>query len=143
MCYVSEFSLAKKPRIAKRNIKVFKFGLRRFDKVIPYYYREYSGMNYREGIEYNSEIRSKDIGFKIYIDKGLHSFNSKLCWSKKIKGYLKVCSILMSPDMEFANNAELVKIKCHIPKGSTYYINYLTGEMVSDRIVVDKIKRIK
>ena len=146
MCYKGDCFISKKARLAKKDIKVFKFAIENCSgKIVPYFYSN-RNIIYEEGKEYTSEIyyfygRNNNL----IIEDGLHSYNKKLCWYKQVKGshYIDIHSLFISPDIYFdtREGIKLLKLDCHIPKGATYYIN-LSGEMVSDRLVIDKIIKI-
>lgn len=143
MCYQGSCFISKKVRFAKRNIKVFKFALEApGGKVVPYFFSRKISC-YEEGKEYTSKIHCFYEGFgnDLIIDEGLHSYNKKLCWYKKDSHFINMHSLFLSPAMYFDIRDGLLKLDCHIPKGSKYYIN-CSGEMVSDKLVVDKIQKL-
>lgn len=144
MCYQGSCFISKKARIAKRNIKVFKFAIEApGGKVVPYFFPNRNIIYYEEGKEYTSKIHYFYDRFNndFIIDEGLHSYNKKLCWYKKDSHFINMHSLFISPTMYFDTREELLKLDCHIPKGSIYYIN-CSGEMVSDKLVVDKIQKV-
>lgn len=147
MCYKGSCFISKKARLAKKDIKVFKFAIEApSGKVVPYFFSNRSITCYEEGKEYTSKIYYfYGINNNLVIEEGLHSYNKKLCWYKRNSGsyYIDIHSLFISPDMYFdiREGVKLLKLDCHIPKGATYYIN-LSGEMVSDRLVIDKIIKI-
>lgn len=146
MCYKGNCFISKKARLAKKDIKVFKFAIENHrGEVVPCFYSN-KNIIYEEGKEYTSKIYYFYGGNNnLIIGEGLHSYNKKLCWYKQESGsyYLDIHSIFINPDMYFdiREGVNLLKLDCHIPKGATYYIN-LSGEMVSDKLVVDKIQKV-
>lgn len=143
MCYRGNCFISKKARTAKKDIKVFKFAIEApGNKIIPYFFSR--DFIYEEGMEYLSIINSyKEYDGTLIIRQGLHSYNRKLCWyrRKKSSHYINIHSLFLNPCMYYDDREgiRLVRLDCHIPKGSTYYIN-CSGEMVSDKLVVDKIQ---
>ena len=169
MCYIGKAKASRKVRVAKKDIRMFKFGTL-IDGIVVPYYQPRSGVVYKEGEEYYAEIipRYYDKSNKRYesgedknvsvvnVVKGLYSFAKSRAYCGKIdksarygNGALRVIASVKSTflplhyNMHFYNNPgdALVLIECHIPKGTKYLMDWY-GETVSEKLVVDKITKL-
>ena len=98
------------PKVATRSIRVWK----RFSRDLVSPYRLFQ---YEHGKEYKSELRK--IVHRVH--NGLHSYTSL----DMINWYKRRCEIVL---------------ECTVPKGSTYYWNPFSQEIVSDRLVIKQVK---
>ena len=169
MCYTGKAKASRKVRVAKKDIKTFKFCSLINGIVVPYF-QPNSGVVYKEGEEYYAKInpiyydksnKRYESGYDknvshVNVIKGLYSFaKSRACCCKIDKsarygnGVLRVVAAVRSTflpfsyNMHFYNNPEdsLVLIECHIPKGTKYLMDW-HGETVSEKLVVDKITKL-
>jgi hypothetical protein len=112
------------PKVATRSIRVWK----RFRRDLT---SPYQLFQYEHGKEYRSEMMAfpKFDGIRYLINRkvieqGLHSYSSRI--KAEYKG-------------SFSRYEETI-IECTVPKGSTYYWNPRSQEIVSDRLVIKAIK---
>lgn len=127
MCTVITERMREHPRIAKRDLKVYKAGYNNWDGIFHCSYRSYAyekdvEHNTDFGFSYDSSVYDKveknysdsiPEGNRVYVTNGFHSFLTK-------------CKDRVSSRESFALFI--------IPKGSKYYCNKV-GNVVSDTII--------
>lgn len=117
-------------KIAKENINCIKILLYKRDDLVsivqsaPYFTDHfYSDVNNRFAVKIKKTADLGIVGDSIY--EGLHSYSD------------------MVAAMRQRWNGDLVYLESYIPKGSEYYYNAITGEYVSNALVVNQYKIIK
>ena len=154
MCYTGKATASKKVRIAKKNINVFKFGVFKGDgKVYPYFMQS-SDVTYQEGNEYNAKIipefGTSSGGNAIIVHAGLHSFAKSRAYISNLPDpdgrtiasvHYKLFPLALTYDFWNSKDNILVLMKCHIPKGTKYLMDWY-GHTVSESLVVDEIIKL-
>lgn len=120
------YKARKNPLVAKQDIVVFKMLKKVGDGRKTKYQSPYRTFEYNRGTHYYEE-KGNEFGKKVYaswgkvtmdINQGLHAYTT-----------------LEKADMEAYRSSNLVIFKMIIPKGSLYYINVNSREIVADNLI--------
>ena len=142
MCWSSK-TLEK--RIATKDIKTFKIGFIKNDRLYSYY--KYFLYDFNR--LYETTIHSELLGEFYMINQGFHSYNPKKCsyfcniTYRHIDVQSKITGELI--DRYYDNLIfiyDIIVFKCIIPKGTVYYENE-HGEIVSEAIIIKQVKHIE
>lgn len=142
MCWITLHKERAIPKIADKDVKTFKVGLRKNNgTVVPYYFKDIE--TYTDGDKKTQDPLKIGFTGKYWtIETGYHSYSKELWYTTRgivcIFAHCKAgCGKMMSyyPDTP---KDTLVLIECTVPEGCTYYENEF-GEIVSDTISIDKI----
>lgn len=170
MCWEATSIESKIMHSAKDDMSVYKIGFysSKLDGAVPYYMYHVFNRAYKEGETYSlrdkltsiTRVQKKNCE-RVIINEGFHSYNpkktytkwSKICcyneFSEQISDFYIMC-------VEYKYNIDdrecvgmldtyspkthcLMLLECTIPKGTHYYENE-KGEIVSEKIRIDKIK---
>ena len=139
MCWTGMTSREKTPRVAKKDIPVYKMVLGNDNCYHAYYH----GFEYKPRQEYQTGIEPimplEGISGIVNINSGFHSYDVKdtMVTTKRILYgplYYNVENTISGHVLEIYH-IKTHKLNCVIPAGATYYKNN-NGEYVSDRIRV-------